>query len=69
MFLTVFNSFWMCSSIFEHAQICKFTRQNLAFDHGQKIWHCLKNIEHGQKKFDRGRNIFELADGVGINLL
>ena len=26
IFLTVFNSFWMCSNIFEHAQICKFIR-------------------------------------------
>ena len=34
---------------------------------------CSKNIEHGQKnwtwtkKIEHGQNIFELADGIGIN--
>ena len=26
IFLTVLNIFWMCSNIFDHAQICKFIR-------------------------------------------
>ena len=57
----------MCSNILDHAQICKFIRLNLAFDHDQKIWLCSKNIEHAQKNLSTVKIIFELADGIGIS--
>ena len=43
---------------FYRAQICKFIRYNLTFDHGQKNLTVLKNIEladgiHYEKKFTK----------------
>ena len=41
-FFPAFNIFWMCSNIFDHAQICKFIRCNLTLDHDQNKFDCVK---------------------------
>ena len=47
IFLTVFNIFWMCSIIFDHAQICKFNNLTVF----KKYWTCSKQFEHGKNNF------------------
>ena len=63
------NIFAVCSNIFDHSQICKFIRLNLAFGHDQKNWLRSKNIEHAQKNLNAVKIFFELPDGIDMSLL
>ena len=49
--LTPLNIFWMRSNIFDHAQIFKFIRYTLTFEHGQNKFDCDQKILNTVKKF------------------
>ena len=64
--------FWLRSTFFEHVQIFLTKVKSDIFPYKfayltmvKNIWLHSKNIDCGQKKFERKQIFFELADGLG----